>query len=214
LRFLEDRTLGALTAKSRALFSEVEAAIIAEIIRAGPERFMPAGIVGRFAGRGADRSTLFRWSKQIIDSGRPGQAFARSVKEAVAARAACPPSHVKEVEANIAAKLPQRASVDDAAGGVHIMLELRTVIAQVAQVAAVAKTVDGEGVRDPRLLLAASEAMRRCIETTLRLQKALASVDQVERFHALVLEQVRLESPECSERIFRRLNALASEWGG
>jgi hypothetical protein len=206
--------LGALTMKSRALFSEIEETVVADIIRVGPVKFTPADIVGRFAGRGPNRSTLFRWIRQIVDSGRPGQALVHKVKEAAAARAAHQSVLGTEMTADIAAKLPKRATLDDVAGGVPIGLKLRMIVAQIEQVMALAKTPNGDGVLNPLLLLAASEAMRRCIETSLRLQKALASVDQVERFHALVLEQVRLESPECSERIFRRLNALASEWGG
>jgi hypothetical protein len=40
----------------------------------------------------------------------------------------------------------------------------------------------------------------------------MADIDQVERFQGAVIAEVMLESPECAERILRRLDRLASDY--
>ena len=205
--------MGALNAKSRGLYSEIEAAVIAKIMQAGPEKFKAADIVGQFAVRGPERSTLFRWVKRIVESGRPGQAWVHQVQAAVDSSANAPEA-TKEVMAAIEAKLPRRATVDDVAGGIRVIHELREGLKAAHQVEAQARTSNGDGISDPWLLLAASKMIRRWVETALRLEQATDKVNKVERFHAAVLKEVGRESPECAQRILRRLTALAQDWGG
>jgi len=78
--------MGAQTAEAAALKAEVERAVLMELARTGPDKFRPDTIVKAFKGR-AGRTTLFRWIRQTIESGKPAQHLARTVKRAAAARA-------------------------------------------------------------------------------------------------------------------------------
>jgi hypothetical protein len=134
--------------------------------------------------------------------------------QAAAASIASAPEPAKEMAATIKAKLPRRVTVDHVAGGIRAVHKLSEVMKAADQVAAHAKTPDGSGIRNPWLLLAASNLIRKGIETALRLKKATDEIDQVERFHAAIMGEVARESPECAQRILHRLDALATDFGG
>lgn len=207
--------MGAMGAGAKALFGEIEVAVIAEIERVGPAELDRAAIVKRFAGRGAGRSTMFAWIDRILASGRPGQAIARTVKAAAAARAARSPDPASDAAADAVALLPVRASVDDVAGGggLRILDKLTAIVADAELVVRHAKTEDGKP-RNAKLLLAAGDALRRAAETILKVTQAMHEIDAVERFHNEIFDALRQESPELAERVVRRLQRLAEKWGG
>ena len=208
--------MGAMTAAAKALHAKVEAAVIEEVQRIGPE-IDKAALVKRFAGRGAGRSALYLWVDRILASGKPGQAVARQVKAAAAARAARSLDPAADAAAEVARVLPARVAVDDVAGtgtgGVRLLDRLARVVADAELVVAYAKTTDG-GVRNAKLLLSAGDALRRAAETILRVTEAMHQVDQVEKFHDEIIDALRAESPGLAERVVRRLNQLAMRWGG
>ena len=208
--------MGAMTAAAKALHAKVEAAVIEEVQRVGPE-IDKAAIYRRFAGRGTGRSALYQWIDRALASGKPGQAIARQVKAAAAVRAARSPDPAADAAAEAAALLPVRVAVDEVAsapaGGMRLLDRLAHVVADAELVVVHAKNTEG-GVRNAKLLLQAGDALRRATETILRVTEAMHQVDQVEKFHSEIIDALRAESPQVAERIVRRLNLLATKWGG
>lgn len=199
------------------LRDEVEAAVLAELGRVGPEAFRPAEIVRAFEGRGA-RATLFRYVERVMASGKPTQAVARQIKDAAAARAELPDPPASAAAA-VAAKLPAVVKIEDVAssgGMIPVIEKLVGCIRTADQLIAHARTDDGK-VRSARLLLAASEHMRRNLETAVRLQEAMRQAADMERFHAKIMAVVRsvaARHPEVAEEIITGLSQVATEWGG
>jgi hypothetical protein len=207
----------AAAAARRALRPEVEGALLAELERVGPEGLNRAAVLRRFEGRGADRATLFRWAAALLASGRAGQHLARTVRAAAAERAArAPAAPAADAAREAVERLPVAVRPEDIAGGgpgpIAVIERLQLGIRATEQVMAHARDAEGR-VRNARALLAATETLRRCLETAARLHEAMRSVNDVDRFHAAVLAEVAKEAPETAERIVRRLTHLA-RWGG
>jgi hypothetical protein len=76
-----------------------------------------------------------------------------------------------------------------------------------------AKMADGE-VRISRMLLVAAAEMRKCPETSVGFFQTTWEVDQVDRLHDAILEEIRKASPEIAEAILRRIDARAASWTG
>lgn len=198
------------------LREEVEAAVIAELARVGPD-LNKADLAKRFADRGASRATLYRWIDGPLKSGAAGQHLAREVKAAAAARAELPDPPAAAAEA-ARPSLPAVVRMEDVAsqGTIPVIAKLVGCIGIAEQLIKHAKTPEGE-VRSAKLLLAASEHMRRNLETAVKLQQAIAGTAKVEEFHNAVLELVRdvaREHPAAAEAIVTRLAQLAARWGG
>src|SRR5271166_2029531 len=101
------------------LRAEVEAAVTADLKRLGPKALDKADIVRRFADRGVHRVTLYKWIEKFIESGVPGQALARQVKSATAARIKRhkePEAAAKAAATDVVASLPVAVTLDDIAG--------------------------------------------------------------------------------------------------
>ncbi len=197
------------------LRAEVEAAVLAEIERVGPDALSKNAVAKRFHGRGVSAATVWRWVDAVVKSGRAGQHLARKVKKAAAARAARSPNPAADAAAEVATKLPALVSPDDivgAGGAINAIGQLQDCIRAAQQVMGHARTPEG-GVRMAKTLLAASEHLRRCMETTARLAEAMRNVAEVDRFHEAILAEVAKESPACAERILVRLAHQATEYG-
>lgn len=203
---------------SKELRAEVEAATIAELKRVGPDELNKAELARRFEGRGPSRATLYRWIDGPLKSGAAGQELARDVKAAAEERAKAPDPPRAVVEA-AAPKLPAVVTVGDVAssGGVIPVIERLTACLETAeQVMAYARNADGT-VRSAKILLAASEHMRRSLDTAAKLQQAMHSTARVEEFHGAVLELlegVARDFPQAAEAIVSRLGQLSTRWGG
>jgi hypothetical protein len=200
-----------------SLRAEVEAAVLADVTKLGPDQFSKVDVVRRFIERGASRATLFNWVNAILDSGRPGQHVARIVKKAAEARAARTPEPAKEVAGEIAAMLPVRVSVDEVVKGggstLNVIDKLNSIVADLDALVAHAKTDDGK-VKNARLLLSASRELRGCVETGLKLYQAMREVGQVDRLQEAMLDEIEKLSPETAEAIYRRMDQIASQWTG
>jgi hypothetical protein len=207
-----------MTRESAALRAEVEQAVTEEMERSGPSGFLKDDIVRRFTGRGAGRSTLYRWVTAILESGRPGQQLARQVKAAATARVERTPEAVAMAEAAASAaidKLPMVVTVDDIAGGggtIPVIEQLNECIAAARQVMAHSRTDSGL-VRNARMLLAASEHLRRSLDTSARLHEQMMAVMQVERFHEAVFNVLRRQSPDLVKQVLGELRRLNADWG-
>jgi hypothetical protein len=199
-----------------SLRAEVEAAVLADITKLGPDQFSKADVVRRFMERGASRATLFNWVNAVLDSGKPGQHVARIVKEAAKARAARTPEPAKEVAGEIATMLPVRVSVDEVVKGggtLKVIDKLNSIVADLDALVLYAKNPEG-GIRNARLLLAASRELRGCVETGLKLYQAMREVGQVDRLQEAMLDEIEKLSPETAEAIYRRMDQIASQWTG
>jgi hypothetical protein len=199
-----------------SLRAEVEAAVLADITKLGPDQFSKADVVRRFMERGASRATLFNWVNAVLDSGKPGQHVARIVKEAAKARAARTPEPAKEVAGEIATMLPVRVSVDEVVKGggtLKVIDKLNSIVADLDALVLDAKNPEG-GIRNARLLLAASRELRGCVETGLKLYQAMREVGQVDRLQEAMLDEIEKLSPETAEAIYRRMDQIASQWTG
>lgn len=201
----------------KALQAEVEAAVIAELKRVGPEELNKAELARRFEGRGPSRATLYRWIDGPLKSGAAGQELVREVKAAAQERAKAPDPPKAAVQA-AAPRLPAVVTVDDVAssGVIPVIERLTTCIGVADQVITYARNADGT-VRSAKILLAASEHMRRSLETAAKLQQAIAATARVDEFHGAVLELlegVARDHPEAAEAIISRLGQLSARWGG
>jgi hypothetical protein len=136
------------------------------------------------------------------------------VNAAAPERAVRTPESVKEVAAEVVEKLPVRVSIADVSGtSIPLLSKIQTVIADVDAVVVYAKTADGK-IRNARLLLQASDTLRRAFETALKLAEAMHEVDQVDRFHTIILEEIGELSPDTAEAILQRVGQISAEWGG
>jgi hypothetical protein len=205
--------MGAMTPAAKRLFAEVEAEIVARVTRFGPDALRPVEVVRQFGGRGSDRATLFRWVDRIVAGGRPDQALTKVVKTAAAKRAkrSKDPAAAAAVEA--VASLPAVVTIDDvaSAGVIPVITLLNECIVVARQVIAHARAIDG-GVRNSKLLLSASEHLRRNLETAAKITELMLRSDRIEKFHVAVIEELSLESPALAERAAMRLARLSNRW--
>lgn len=198
-----------------ALRAEVEAAVLAEIERIGPDGFAKDGVVKRFVGRGTGRSTIYRWVDVILASGKPGQHIAKAVERAAAARAATTPDPAVAAAGEVIERLPAVVRLDEMVrteGTVPAIERLQKCIQIAEKVISHAETPEG-AVRNARLLLQASEHLRRTIDSCVRLQEAVMEVSQVERFHQAIFDMLREESPTFAEKVLIQLRQLNVQWG-
>jgi len=168
-------------------------ALHAEVLAMGPEGFKRADFAKRWTPRGVSRSSAFRWIDE--DLAPAGQKLAVAVN-ATAIRAA----------------LPQQTNpVAAMAAPVPVLDLLRESIATAQQVMAFARNGDGS-VRMAKTLLAASEHMRRTLETATKVHEAMRDVQQVEQQQQIILDEIKKESPETAMRIVRRLQEHMQSW--
>jgi len=196
------------------LRAKFEATVLSEIGRVGIDAFDRAAVVRRFSGEGTSPRTLYRWVQALFDGGRAGQHLARTVQEAAAARAAASPDPAADAARAVGELLPAQVTVDDIAGGgstVRIIETLASVVADVRLLVRHAKTDDGR-VRNSKLLLSASAELRKCLETAVRLQEALRDVQQIDKLHAAIIDEIAKEAPELAERMFLRVDRFCSQF--
>ncbi len=198
----------------RKLRAKVDRALLAELERVGPDALNRATVLRRFEGRGADRATLFRWASALFASGRAGQHLAGKIAAAAEKRAErAPEASAADAARDAVATLPVTVRPEDIAGGpsaIAVIQRLQDCVRAAEEVMAHARA-DGR-VRNAKLLLQASEHLRRCLDTAARLHEAMRSVNDLDRFHAAVLAEVAKEAPLCAERIVTRLSQLAETW--
>jgi len=195
----------------------VEAAVLAELERVGPDALVKADIARPFAGKGASTATLYRWIDGVLKTGRGGQYLAGKIKAAAEERAKAPDPPAAAAEA-AAASLPAVVTMEDvASSGVIPVIERMVKCIEIAdQLIKHARTEEGE-VRSAKLLLNASEHMRRNLETAVRLQESIRQTNDVSRFNKAVVALIRTvaaKHPEVGEELVTGLSQLVSQWGG
>jgi hypothetical protein len=122
--------------------------------------------------------------------------------------------------------LPPNLTIDEASAGVwpgsgagrqrngHMTVRewLENCIVTAEQVMEFARTQDG-GVRNAKLLLTASEHLRRSIATACEQHEAMMNTMQIERFHEAMIDEIGKVDRPTAERIINRLQAIQSDWG-
>ncbi len=204
----------ALTARERqALQRRVVEAAAEQLLRVGPDKFRAATVVEQFADTGIARSSLYRWIAAAHADGKVGQAASQAVRRRVAQRVR-KRKPAPDAAAEIAEKLPELIKPDDIvpSRSGSIIDHLRACVDAATKVMAFAKAPDGN-VRNPKLLLLASEHLRRCAETVQRIHERIFELQRIEEFHRQIIEEVRKESPACAERILVQLDQLSQRFG-
>jgi hypothetical protein len=206
---------------------EVEASISKAYAETAPCRIRKSAIVGPFLSRGVGRSTLYRWVDQWLEARKPAQTMIRAAQKAAAVRkhrAMASGELPERAAAKLAARVIARAAVLPAVEvvaaqgmmAVDVIRRLQFSIEAAEQVMVLARHADGT-VKAPRMLLAASDHLRRSLETAAKLHKAMRSVADIERFHDEVIgivEDVAKEYPPAAELLISRLRLVVSRWRG
>jgi hypothetical protein len=138
-----------------------------------------------------------------------------AIKQAAAARAARTPDPVAEMVTEAGKHLPSVVRLEDVLGipVIEVIERLNQVVANLDLLIDHAKTDDGK-VRNAQFLLNATDRLRACLETTLKIHKAMRDLDRVDSLHNAILEEITKEAPEAAERILRRIGTIAGQWGG
>ena len=207
--------MGAKSAAGRQLQRKVEAAVLAEVERVGIGGFRSAVVLRPFLDRGLSRSTGFRWVAQILGSGKAGSHLSAKVREAVVDRANRDKADFGGATArDLAEALPPPVTPADIIGHgvVGVVERIAECMTLAEAVIRKSKSEDGTAVRLPRLALAASEHVRKCCETSVRIAEAMRDISNVDEFHRAVIAEVAAESPECAGRILQRLQHLNATW--
>ena len=195
------------------LRSEVLAAATAEMKRIGPMGFKISNVIDPFRDRGASEATLYRWVGKAVQSGLLGRVIDGQLKEASARRTAANLGGAGPAPDEIAELLPRLTSIDELGG-----VETLKVIDQIQKCIETALAVmdhskDANGrPRQAKLLLAASEHLRKSAETITRIADRVHEYRKVEQFHAAAIEEIRKESPLCAERVLLRLMQNRENW--
>ena len=196
-----------------ALRAELEAAVLQELRRVGPAAFEKMTIARRFLGQ-ASQATLYRWVDAAL--AKAGPKLAGEVVAAAEARAAqTPEPALQAARQAVTTTLPRVPRVEDTAGlggTVPTIERLGECIRAAQQVMDYARHADGN-VRSAKILLTATEVLRRSLDTAVKLQQAVMEISQVEKLHAAVFETIREESPATAERLLVRLQQLNASWG-
>ena len=211
-----------MTVEADGIQSEVEAAVLTALATAGPRGIDKAAVLRPFVARGeAARSTIYLWAARAIDRAKAAAEEAANPapksapKSKVAPAVAADDGGVAELAALVPAMATMEATVAGSGGQgtIQVTAMLRAVVDNVNMLMAHAKGPDGK-VRNARLLLQSTDALRRCLETSVRVFQAMRDVEQVDRLHAAIIEEAMKESPEAAERMLRRMDAIADAWGG
>ena len=67
-------------------------------------------------------------------------------------------------------------------------------------------------IRNPRMALAASDGLRRCLETTLKLHEAVDNVQAVQRFMDEIMAALRDVTPDVAATVVERLRGVTARW--
>jgi hypothetical protein len=192
---------------------DLEAAILADVARAGLDRLDRAAVVRRFLGRGASERTLYRWVAAVIDSGRAAQHLSDHLAATAAAHAAHGGAGAAAPGMGTdGAAVPGIASTPALMGNspAGLVVLLQDALACSTQVMRHARDADGK-VRNAKLLLSAAGTLARCLDTAMRLQASIQNSAALDAFHEAVMTEIRAESPVTAERIVRRLQRFYAE---
>ncbi|WP_198374032.1 hypothetical protein [Neoroseomonas rubea] len=182
---------------------------------AGGMDFPRTAVIERLMARGAGRTFAYKVVGEIVDGGEVDAELDRRRAE-MGALAAGVSGDAEAIDLAPVARHPAPTGTGVAArigAGVSVASRLEGVIGDIERVRAVAFFDDGR-IKNSRMVLKAAEEMRRSLETVVKLQQAMNDIAGLERFHTAIIDVIRAESPELAHRVLRRLDDLATRWGG
>ena len=162
------------------------------------------------------KPTFYRWINKIHSSGVPGQNAMRKARKRVKRKAK--KDNIQAVHQQVAVEviehLPATPTVQETHGMSleQVALELNRCIENANKVVEYAKREDGK-VRNAKLLLTASEHLRRTIETSARLMEMLWDIKRTEQFHQAIFRRLKERDPAFVELILSDLKQLNIDWG-
>ena len=191
----------------------MEKAILAAFARTGGAPIDRQALIKQFLDRGASRPTVYRWYSEIMASGKPGQRAVEVVKRASERRAKRVADPALDAARAAAGVLPVAVSLADVTGlrGRSVIDQLQDCLKAAQDVMKASRAQDG-GVRNSKMLLVASEHLRRSLETSVKLYEAMQSVSQIDKLHEAIIAEISQVDPALAERVFRRLAVLSSQW--
>jgi hypothetical protein len=203
------------TKTDQSLKAKFEAAIAKSVAAVGVNGLSKRDLIKRFSNKGTSEATLYRWFEASIASGKPGQKAVRSVKAAAAARGRRGADPASSVAKAVTETLPAVVRLDDVSGTptIRIIERLNQAIDAMDQLMAHARTEDGK-VRNAKLLLGAADKLRACLDTAVKIQQAMRSVDEVDRLHQAMIAEIAKCDRDLAERVIRAMRAVSSSWSG
>lgn len=212
-------------AEDKNLAREVEREVARQIGSSGDGKLDRLKIVNKFDKR-ASRATIYRMINRMLDEAPAAQKAIRKSgrarrlredqKEAIKAAAeAGDESSSEAVAAELEKHLPAVVKPEDIVTG-HELLRaedmIRACIKNAEDVIAFCRAEGGK-VRNPRLLLVASEHMRRTVETWAKIAEVINAAGRAEQFNQAVIAVIQRASPELAQQLINDLSALSAQWG-
>jgi hypothetical protein len=200
---------------------EVEAAVCQAMVSMGPAGFDKANLARPFMARGMARSTIYRWIREILATGRPGAAIEAEIVEAAKERAEAarhPAKSAAKATATameIVGLIPPTATLGDLTGDdgtIAVVARIAAILRDMDLLVQHAKHEDGR-IKNSKLLLAASREMRQSLETAVKLREALRQERDLDEMMRAIVSEVAQESPACAQRIFRRMSGVLTLHG-
>jgi len=162
------------------------------------------------------KPTFYRWVNKIHSSGVPGQNAIRKARKRVKHKTKKEDIKTVHQQAALAVveQLPTPPTVHETHGMSldQVAVELNRCIDNANKVVEYAKREDGQ-VRNAKLLLTASEHLRRTIETSARLMEMLWDIKRTEQFHQAIFRRLKERDPAFVELILNDLKQLNIDWG-
>lgn len=162
------------------------------------------------------KTTFYRWMRQVEESGIPAQRTMRSARAAVTRkkRRIGDDQISSEIASEVVSKLPAVPSEKNLADiSIHSLLtKLYDCVKNADDLLVHARGQDGS-VRNAKLILNASEHMRRSAETISKIHTMVWDVHRTERLHQLIFDRLRQRDPELVQLILQDLKAVNLEFG-
>jgi hypothetical protein len=214
---------------SNPLRNEAEEFIRAEIARLGPDALDKGAIVRRYVERGASKTRVHEWIKALVHDAKNPAPDTLPADLAVAEAAMQAAGHAKVLDSlpgpeDLAqVEMAARVAVDAAApahdapltlvsGGTAIALErVQKIIGTIERVMTYSHHADGR-IRNPRVALASAEALRKTLETALKLYETISDIQTVQRFIDAVMAELRAADRDLARCVVERLQGIQGRW--
>lgn len=211
---------------SNPIRTTAEEFIRAEIERVGVAGLDGAAITKRFVARGASRARVQAWIAEAKRAAAPVSAPGAETKAA-----ATKVDEQRELQANLETaaataavldSLPTRTELQEIDASISVVSmmpgraqealdHLQRTIDTCNRVLTYCHAPDGR-VRNPRMALQSADALRRCLETALKLYESMNNVQMIERFMAEMLAEVRPLNPDMARAVIGRMRAVQGRW--
>ncbi len=188
----------AISGEVRQLFERL---LVQHYTDVGRDAFMVKPVVDRFladAGGRASKTSCYRWASALIASGALHQSAA---------------SNGGRGDPSVTADGTIAADIQPApeGGALSVVADLQNAIAMTREVMVSARSLRHKP-EQARLLIAAADVLRRCLDSAVRWREAIYTVERLDRFHQEIIATIREECPAAADRLLLCLEGLAQGW--